>query len=208
MSVTTALSLDPRFPGLRPEVVAGYLSSPEHVVAQVIDGELSLLPRPRRQHAGLASLLHGDLHGPFVRSVGGPGGWVFLFEPELHLGGRPDILVPDLAGWRRERVPEDFFTDDAPAHNELVPDWICEVLSPGTEGLDRGRKRRIYRREGVAHLWLVSPEARALEVYRLENGRWCEVDTFEGDDKVRAEPFDAIELDLALLWPTAKPTAP
>lgn len=194
------LSPDPRFPGLRPEVVAGYLQAPETLVAEVIDGSLSLMPRPRPRHANAASVLNGDLHGPFRRGRGGPGGWIFLPEPELHLGQKPDIVVPDLAGWRRERVPDDFLADEAPAHITLVPDWICEVISDRTEAHDRGKKRRIYRRESVNHYWIVDPRIQTLEVFRLENGRWVEVDTWEGEAVVRAEPFDAIELDLAALW--------
>ncbi len=136
------------------------------------------------------------LGAPFDLGVGGPGGWVILDEPELHLGPRPDIIDPDLVGWRRERLPE--VPDEAAI--TLAPDWVCEVISASTEAIDRGRKRRIYRREGVSHLWLLSPELRTLEVYRLENGRWTEVETWEGDAVVRAEPFEAIELPLAALW--------
>ena len=191
---------DPRFPGLRPEVVAGYLQAPETLVAEVIDGSLSLMPRPRPRHANAASVLNGDLHGPFRRGRGGPGGWIFLPEPELHFGQKPDIVAPDLAGWRRERVPDDFLADEAPAHITLVPDWICEVISDRTEAHDRGKKRRIYRREGVKYYWIVDPRIQTLEVFRLEDGRWVELDTWEGEAVVRAEPFDAIELDLAALW--------
>jgi Uma2 family endonuclease len=191
---------DPRFPNLRAEVVAGYLNAPDTMVAEVIDGELSLMPRPRRQHARAAGKLGAKLDGPYDAGEGGPGGWVFLPEPELQLGARPDIVVPDLAGWRRERLPENFLADDAPAHIDLAPDWICEVLSERTQAKDRGKKRRIYRREGVGHYWLVDPRDKTLEVYRLEGGRWVELDTWEGDVVVRAEPFEAIELDLATLW--------
>jgi Uma2 family endonuclease len=191
---------DPRFPGLRADVVAGYLAAPDTTVAEVIDGELSLMPRPRRQHARAAGRLGAKLDGPYDLGEGGPGGWVFLHEPELHLGQKPDILAPDLAGWRRERVPKDFLADDATAYTDLAPDWVCEVLSECTEATDRGKKRRIYRRERVGHYWLVDPRDRTLEVYRLVDGKWWEVDTYEGDAIVRAEPFDAIELDLSLLW--------
>lgn len=191
---------DPRFPGLRPEVVAGYLGAPDTMVAEVIDGELSLLPRPRRQHALAAVELAGELRGPFRVGRGGLVAWVFLREPELHLGPRPDIVVPDLAGWRRARVPDDFLAEDAPAHIELPPDWVCEILSERTQAQDRGKKRRIYRREGVGYYWLVDLRDQTVEVYRLENGRWVEVDTYEGNAAVRAEPFDAVELDLSALW--------
>lgn len=204
--MTSAVALDPRFPNLRPDVVAGYLNAPEHIRAQVIDGELLLLPSPRRQHAFTATELLGELYAPFSRARGGPGGWLFLAIPELHLGARPDIVIPDIAGWRRDRLPDGFMHVDAPAAIELAPDWICEVISESTRQIDVGKKRRIWRREGVSHLWHLSPESRTLEVWRLENGRWSEVDTFEGDSVVRAEPFDAIELDLTTLWPAQ--TAP
>jgi Uma2 family endonuclease len=125
---------------------------------------------------------------------------VILDEPELHLGPKPDKLVPDLAGWRRERMPDAVGPIDAPPSYDMAPDWVCEILSPATEALDRGKKMRIYRREGVGHAWLINPITRTLEVYRLEGGRWVLVETFEDNDVVRAEPFDAIELSLAVLW--------
>lgn len=192
--------IDPRFPNLRAEVVAGYLGAPDTMVAEVIDGELFVTPRPKRHHARVARKLGAKLDGPYDDGVGGPGGWLFLPEPELHLGRLPDIVVPDLAGWRRERLPEDFMAADAPAPIELAPDWVCEVLSESTEAKDRGKKRRIYRREGVGHYWIIDPRDKSLEVYRLVEGKWREVDTYEGDVVVRAEPFDAIALDLAALW--------
>ena len=194
-----AIAVDARFPGLRREVVDGYLRAPAHMVAEVLDGELFVMSRPRRQHSRASSRLGGELYAPFDRG-GNPGGWVILDEPELHLGSKPDIVVPDLAGWRRERVPEDFFDDEAPAHIELAPDWVCEVISPSTEREDRGVKMRIYRREKVGHVWLLDPAIRTLEVYRLENGRYSLLDTFDGDEPVRAEPFDAIALELRVLW--------
>ena len=199
-SVSHPQPSDPRFPNLRVEVVDGYLNAPDTMVAEVIDGELSLMPRPRRQHARAAGKLGARLDGPFDVGEGGPGGWLFLPGPEVRMGSKPDIVVPDLAGWRRARVPEDFLAPDAPAHIELTPDWVCEILSERTQATDRGKKRRIYRRERVGHYWLLDPRDRTLEVYRLVDGKWLEVDTWEGDVVVRAEPFDAIELDLATLW--------
>jgi len=131
---------------------------------------------------------------PFDDGIDGPGGWVILIEPELHLEG--DVVVPDLAGWRRERMPEipdvAFFT--------LAPDWVCEILSPSSERFDRGRKLRIYAREGVSHAWLVKPEAKTLEVMRRQGEQWLLAAVHEGDAVVRAEPFDAIELPLSPLW--------
>ena len=167
---------------------------PDHLVAEIVDGELHTSPRPASRHARASSALGGVINGPFDSGVGGPGGWLILDEPELHLGD--DVLVPDLAGWRRERMPE---MPDA-AHFTLAPDWICEVVSPSTGALDRSRKLPIYAREGVARAWLIDPLLKTLEVLRLEAPRWVLLTTFAGDTKVRAEPFDAIELDLALLW--------
>ncbi len=191
---------DPRFPGLRPEVVAGYLNAPDTMVAEVIDGELSVMPRPKPRHS-LAATRFSRRLGPFHDPIDDdPGGWVILVEPELHLGRRPDIVAPDLAGWRRERFPEGAFDESAPAAITVAPDWVCEIVSESTEAKDRGKKRRIYRREKVGHYWLVDPRDKSLEVYRLVDGKWVEVDIYEGDVVVRAEPFDAVGLDLAALW--------
>jgi Uma2 family endonuclease len=135
-----------------------------------------------------------DLGGPFSRSPGGPGGWWFLVEPELHFG--KNVVVPDIAAWRRERMP----TVPNVAAFELAPDWVCEVTSPSTGRIDRGKKTRVYARAKVAHMWIVDPLVRTCENYRLENGRWSLLDTYEGEGPVRAEPFDAIELDMAGWW--------
>ena len=191
--------VDPSVPN-DPSVEAAFRAVPDTMIAEILDGELHTMPRPARAHANTASLLGGELHGPFRRGAGGPGGWVILDGPEIHLGPRPDILVPDLGGWRRDRMPSVRGPSDAPSHYEVAPDWICEILSPGTEAVDRGKKMRIYRREGVGHAWLVDPIERTLEVYRLENRRWTLLDTFTDDAVVRAEPFDAIELPLSALW--------
>lgn len=170
------------------------LKVPDHFVAEIVDGELHTSPRPAARHACAATNVGADLVGPFGRGRGGPGGWQILFEPEVHLG--PDVLVPDLAGWRRERMPE---VPDVPAFT-LAPDWICEVLSPLTARLDRAAKLPVYAREGVTHAWLIDPVLKTLEVLRREGGSWLLVTTFAGDAAVRAEPFDAIELDLSVLW--------
>lgn len=191
-----ARSIGSAFPGVAPEVVEAYRNAPDNVVAEILDGQLSLMPRPRPRHAHAATLLAGALRGFYDPGGSDPGGWVVLIEPELHLGPRPDVIDPDLAGWRRERLPE----EPEEAAIRVVPDWVCETLSDRTEAMDRGPKRRIYRREGVGHLWLCDPRIHTLEVYRLEGGRWTELDTYEGDAKVRAEPFDAVELDLGRLW--------
>jgi Uma2 family endonuclease len=165
----------------------------EPLVAQILDGELITLPRPSFRHAHVSSLLGIDLGGPFQRGRGGPGGWIFLDQPELHFGD--DVLVPDLAGRRRERAP-----DLAATWIAHAPDWVCEVLSPTTQRIDRARERPIYAREGVGHLWFVDPEAQTLEAHRRQETSWLIVSVFGGNERVRAEPFDAIELELAALW--------
>ncbi len=173
------------------------LDAPEHVVAEIIEGELYTTPRPASPHALAASAIGGDLFNPFHRDPAdpvGPGGWWILDEPELHFGS--DVLVPDLAGWRRGRLPQlpnvAYFTQ--------VPDWICEIVSPATGRLDRVRKMRIYAREQVTHAWLVDPLHKTLEIYRLEAGRWVVAATHGGDERVRAEPFEAIEVHLQRWW--------
>ncbi len=173
------------------------LKVPDNMVAEIIDGELVVSPRPASPHAQAASVIGADLNGAFHRPPGdarGPGGWWILFEPELHLG--PDVLVPDLAGWRRERMP----VMPNVVGFTLAPDWVCEVVSPSTGAIDRGRKMRIYLRERVGHLWMVDPIARTLEVYRLDGERWVVAGTHVGAEPARAEPFDAVELDTARWW--------
>jgi len=183
-----------------PDVEAAFEAAPPEMVAEILDGELFTFPRPARPHTRSASRLTMKLGGAFDLADDGPGGWVILDEPEIHLGPRPDKLAPDLAGWKRERMPDALGDEQTPAHHDVAPDWVCEVISPRTERVDRGKKMRIYRREGVGQVWLLSPLLRTLEVYRLEGGRWMLLETYEEDAKVRAEPFDAVELDLAAIW--------
>jgi hypothetical protein len=150
----------------RPATYQDILDAPPHMVAEIAGGRLHLHPRPAPRHASASFGMAGQLDGPFRRGAGGPGGWHLLIEPELHLGA--DVLVPDLAGWRRERLP--VFPDTSAI--ELAPDWVCEVLSPGTRRFDLTEKRELYRRNAVAHLWLVDPDARTLEVFTLLAGAW------------------------------------
>jgi Uma2 family endonuclease len=170
------------------------LDAPEHKVAEIIDGELRLSPRPAGAATSVGSVLGAELYAPFGRGRGGPGGWIILDEPELHLG--EDVLIPDLAGWRRERMP----VVENVAGFTLPPDWICEVLSPSTERTDRAEKLPIYASVGVGHAWLVHPRHRTVEVLRLHDGKWLTLAVHRDDQIVRAEPFDAIEIDLANLW--------
>ena len=196
MASDPARVIDPEYPNLPTKVVDAWRRAPENVVAEIIDGELSMLPRPAPRHASAASVVDQSLSPPFRWSRGGPGGWIILPEPVLRLGARPDLVVPDLAGWRRERLP----TMPAAATIDVVPDWVCEVRSPSTQRHDRFKKMPMYFRHGVAHAWMVDPEAQGIEVFRRTADGWLLVLSASGDAVVRAEPFDAIELALATLW--------
>ncbi len=167
---------------------------PDNVVGELIEGVLYVSQRPASRHAVASSILGGRLIPSFFDGTGGPGGWIILFEPELWFDSA--TLVPDLAGWRRERMPE---VPDVVGF-ELAPDWICEVLSPSTERLDRLRKMSIYGREGVRHAWLLDPIARTLEIYGLVGSDLRLEVTHHENDVVRAEPFEAIELDVRTIW--------
>ncbi len=169
---------------------------PSHRRAEIIDGTLYVLPRPAPRHANATSVLGGELNGAFQRGRGGPGGWWILFEPELQLVALEPV-VPDLAGWRVERMP----TLPETAYFSIAPDWTCEVLSKSTETVDRNKKLPLYAGHGVPHVWLIDPIARTLEVHTLgDDRRWRDVQVYEGNARVRAEPFTAIEIDLAGLW--------
>jgi Uma2 family endonuclease len=188
----------PRVPPLdRPATYEDLVKVPDIWVAEIVDGELHATPRPAPRHVSAGSLLGVRIGGPYHDGRGGPGGWWILDEPELHLGR--DVLVPDLAGWRRTRMPR--LPDTA--YFPLAPDWVCEILSPSTASLDRVQKLTIYARERVAYTWLVDPVARTLEVLRLEAGRWTILGTHGASDVVRADPFVDIEMDLLSLWADA-----
>ncbi|HVW23815.1 MAG TPA: Uma2 family endonuclease [Polyangiaceae bacterium] len=167
---------------------------PENLVGEIVNGRLITSPRPAPPHARAASSLGGELYGPFDRGRGGPGGWIILDEPELHLHG--DVLVPDIAGWRRERMPA---LPEANAF-ELPPDWLCEVLSPSTAPVDRSEKLPIYARERVGHVWFVDPLVKTLEVLRLDGTGYRIVGAWHGDSVVQCEPFESLPIQLADLW--------
>jgi Uma2 family endonuclease len=168
---------------------------PDDVHAEIVAGEIIVLPRPRPSHVRVASRLGARLETPFGFDSDGPGGWVILDEPEIRFADQ--LRVPDLAGWRVERYEE---PDDPPY--VVSPDWICEVLSPSTARSDRAEKLPLYARHDVGHVWVIDPKAETLEIYRRQSELWLLVATHAGDAKVRAEPFDAIELDLGALWRT------
>ena len=181
-------------PEPRRATYADIVALPENLVGELIRGELVVSPRPASPHARASSILTGDLTTPFDRGRGGPGGWWILDEPELHLGD--DVLVPDLAGWRRERMPvfpsEAFFT--------LAPDWICEILSPRSGRIDRMRKLPIYLEHEVSWAWLIDPLEKTLEVFERSGNRWTVAGRYEGDKTIRAVPFDAVEIEMGGWW--------
>ncbi len=184
----------------RPATYADLEAVPPHLVAEILFGTLVTHPRPHRRHGGAASALGAIAANAYQFGVGGPGGWIFVVESELHLG--PHVTVPDIAGWRRERMTE----DPDQAYFEVPPDWICEVISPRTEKYDKGDKRRIYATYGVPHLWHLDPRARTLEVFRLQDKDWLLTHTFIDREDVRAPPFEAITFSLGLLWPFDPPS--
>lgn len=179
---------------------ADYAAVPEHYDAALINGVLHVMPKPAPAHVHVATEFSSELVGSFRRGRGGPGGWRILAEPELHFGpvDDEDILAPDIAGWRIERMP----VLPRTAYFTVAPDWVCEVLSPSTEKMDRIDKMLIYAREGVKHVWLVHPRHQTVEAFALTPEKlWLSIGLHAGNVRVRIPPFDAVELDLALLWP-------
>lgn len=186
----------------RPATYEDILALPEHVNGEIVAGELFVSPRPGPKHAQASTSLTGELSGPFQRGRGGPGGWRILFEPELHFN--KDVLIPDIAGWKKERMPR----LPATAWFELAPDWVCEVLSPSTAIFDRTRKLAVYARERVNWVWMIDPPNRTLEVLRLEGDSWLVAGQYGGSQKARVPPFEAIELELEALWEEEPSPAP
>lgn len=178
----------------RPATYADVLDAPRNMVAELIRGTLRLQPRPRPKHSFAVTGLGSRISGPFSFDDEGPGGWVVLIEPELHLGD--DVLVPDLAAWRREHLPA--LPEEVGI--TVAPDWVCEVLSPSTRSYDLTDKRDIYREQGVGHLWFVDPSARTLEAFALRDDAWVLIAALHDDAEVRVAPYDAVAFSLSTLW--------
>ena len=191
-----------KIPPPRRATYADLEAVPANQVAELIKGSLHVMPRPAPRHANASSTLGFKIGGPFHLGDRGPGGWWSLDQPELRFpdstqSGEFDTLVPDLAGWRRERMP----VLPTTAYFPLAPDWVCEVISTSSEAHGREVKMPLYAREGVPHAWLLDPIKRLLEVYTLDaNKRWSDPVVYRDIEVVRAVPFDAIELDLSALW--------
>lgn len=177
------------------------LEAPEDMIAELVQGELYLQPRPAARHVLTASRIGTLLGPPFELGRGGPGGWTILDEPELHL--REDVLVPDLAGWRSEAAVE---LDWQLAHFEVRPQWVCEVLSPRTVRRDRLVKLDVYHANRIDWAWLVDPVAKTIEVFEWSENGWVRKQTAGGDALALLEPFAAVSLELELIWPPDPPS--
>lgn len=181
---------------VRPTLYEQLEALPERLTGEILDGQIYTQPRPSGPHALAAAGLGAELFNPFHSGRGGPGGWWILPEPELHFLRDIEVDVPDLAGWRRERMPR-----IPKGHRfEIAPDWVCEILSDSTEGKDRGIKMPIYAQYGVSYAWLLDPRTQMIEAYSLQRGEWRESGRFSGNCTARIPPFDAVTIDLAVLW--------
>ncbi|MBF0226618.1 MAG: Uma2 family endonuclease [Desulfobacterales bacterium] len=167
---------------------------PENMIGQIINGELITMPRPSLRHSNVVSSIGFEIGPPYKFGRGGPGGWIILDEPEIKLG--ENIFVPDIAGWEKKRLPKFPKTN----YISVPPDWICEVLSPCTEKTDRAMKMPIYAQFGISYFWIINPIEKILEVLKLSDNKWFILAIYAENDKVRAEPFQEIEIDLQNLW--------
>lgn len=175
---------------------------PPHLVGEVLFGMLVTRPRPVPRHGGASSVLGMLTGNAYQLGVGGPGGWFFIDEPQLHLG--PHIAVPDIAGWRQERLPPSAVEK---AYIEVAPDWVCEVISPSTEKHDKGDKREIYATFGVEYLWMLDPRVKLLETFKRTERTWTLTGTLYDKADVCVPPFTELTFPLGLLWPFDAPTA-
>jgi len=172
------------------------LALPEGLTGEILNGQLHTQPRPSGRHAVIETGLAFDLTGPFGRGREGPGGWWIVVEPEIHFVRDTEVCVPDLAGWLRERMPR------IPRDHrfEVVPNWVCEILSPSTASKDRQIKLPLYGHYGVGHAWLIDPDVRRLEAYRLDKGEWRKLGQWEGEAEVAVPPFEAVRFRLGDWW--------
>lgn len=164
---------------------------------EVIDGDLVRKAMPSARH-GAAQIAASQLLRPFNRrpgGSGGPGGWWFASETEIQLAA-DQVYRPDVCGWRRERLAE--LPSEAPV--KVRPDWVCEILSPSNAGNDTVKKLRGYHRHQIPHYWIIDPVAETLTVHRFTEGGYLLVLAAERSERVRAEPFDAIELQVGVLF--------
>ena len=187
-----------RITGIERATYQDILDAPAGLIAEIVNGALHTQPQPATPHQRVMTILTTKLASAFDLGETGPGGWTILAEPEVHFPNG-DVFVPDLAGWRRETMPQ---FEVAP-HIKTTPDWVCEILSPGTRTFDLTEKRPAYAAFGIGHLWIIDPEARSLDAYSLQGDKWLLEGTLRDDDDVALPPFDAITFNLSQLWPPA-----
>ncbi|MEY4544369.1 MAG: hypothetical protein RL685_564 [Pseudomonadota bacterium] len=173
------------------------LRLPEGVRAEVLEGQVITSPAPLPKHSKAQRALGSFVGGPFDDDDGhgGPGGWWIFVEVDVQLGLH-DIVRPDLAGWRRERLLNP--GDQRPIL--VAPDWVCEVLSPSTAVHDRIIKRNLYVLAGIGHYWIVDVDARTLEVFQRQDERWLLVGTYGDEAVARLPPFEEVELAVGRLF--------
>ena len=173
------------------------LALPPDVHGEVLAGEIVTAPAPLPRHSKVQGAARRFVGGPFDDDDGrgGPGGWWIFVEVDVALGPH-DIVRPDLAGWRRSRLPR----PGAVRPIEVAPDWVAEILSPATAARDRVQKRNLYARAGVAHYWLIDPETRVLEALSLRDGVWFEAGVYDDGSTARIPPFEAIEIEVGRLF--------
>ena len=185
----------------KPATYADLEAVPSNLVAEIIFGTLVTHPRPLFGHGRATSALGAITTGSYQFGNGGPGGWEFIDEPELHFGSH--VVVPDIGGWRRNRSPG----PSSAGYTSIAPDWICEGLSESTEKYDPGQKRAIHAQYGVGHLWFLDARVKSLECFVLQNKEWVLKGTYFDSERVCAAPFDAMTFSLELLWPPDEPAA-
>jgi len=186
-------------PGLRPATLADLDALPPSIVGEIIEGVLYTMTKPRAPHQRTTTRIGGGLGDPFDAGRGGPGGWWIIVEPGIELPNNTKEIAPDVAGWRRDRLP----TLPRKAPIRVVPDWVCEILSPTTRRHDLLIKLPYYAKIGVAYLWLVDLDARVVTAQRLESGKWLTIGAYSDETEARIEPFDVVPLDIASWWPPA-----
>ncbi|HEX3763053.1 MAG TPA: Uma2 family endonuclease [Kofleriaceae bacterium] len=189
-------------PGPRTPTLADLDALPPGIVGEIIDGVLYTMTKPRMRHQRTTRLIGGTIGAPFDDERDGPDGWWIVTEPGIELPNTPEIS-PDVAGWRRTRMPE--MPNDEPIR--MVPDWVCEILSKSTRRHDLLVKMPYYARVGVAYAWIMDLEARVLTAQRLESGRWVTIGTYSDETEARLEPFDVVPLDVRAWWPPTPPDA-
>lgn len=176
------------------------LALPDATRAEIIAGQLYTAPGALPDHSWVSGALTEQIRGSFGRDGRGPGGWWIFAEVDVRLGTH-DIVRPDLSGWRRDRLPEPWGKRPI----DVVPDWVCEILSPSNAAYDRVKKANLYASSVVPFMWLISPGERVLEAFRLDGGMWVRFASYDESAMARIAPFEAIEIEVGQLFPPIPP---